>query len=52
MKTFVFQKKLYEIRKNVSRQNCSFQKDIQIYCRALFDQTRIFRFNCKKCYQK
>ena len=30
-KNFWFQKKLYEVRKKFSRQNCSFQKDIQIY---------------------
>ena len=51
-KNLWFLKKTIRDTKKFYRQNYSSQEDIQIYFRALFDRTRGFRFNCKKCYQK
>ena len=47
-KNFELPKKLYEIREKLCKLNCLCQVDVQIYFRALFNQTRCFRFNCKK----
>ena len=47
-----FPAKLCEIRKNVNKQNCSFQKDLQILFLPFFDKTHGFCFNREKCYYK
>ena len=46
-KNFRFPKKLYEIRKRYSGQNCLSQEDIQIYFKSFRDRTCSFRFIVK-----
>ena len=47
---FNFPDKLCDIRKNVKKQNCSFQKDLQILFWPFFDKTHDFCFNRDKYY--
>ena len=47
IKTFGFQINCTRYGKNVKKQNCLFQEDVEIYFRELFNRARSFRFNCK-----
>ena len=51
-KKFSFPKKLRDTKNTSGAFNYLSQEDIQIYLRALFDQTRSFRFHCKKTLSK
>ena len=49
-KKFNFPDKLCDIKKNVKKQNYSFQKDLQILFRPFFDKMHSFCYNRDKYY--
>ena len=47
---FNFPDKLCNVQKNVNKQNCSFQKDVQILFGPFYDRNNSFSYIHEKCY--